>query len=209
MLKKYPRTVHLPYSLGLSDDDVQNSTDEHFYGKEIIVTEKLDGENTTMYYNHIHARSLDSKNHVSRDWVKSYWASLKHNIPESFRICGENLFAKHSIYYDNLETYFYVFGIYDGDVCLSWEDTKEYCSLLGMKHVPELYSGVYDEEVIRKCFTGKSFLGGEQEGFVVRLKDSFKIEDFSTCCNKFVREHHVTTDTHWMSQAVVPNKLKD
>ena len=205
--KKYPRTCHLPYSLSVSEDDIQNLTDEHFYGKQVVVTEKLDGENTTMYNDHIHARSIDSKNHSSRNWVKSYWNSIKESIPNGFRVCGENLFAKHSIFYNQLTTYFYVFGIYDGDVCLSWDEIKEYCSLLDLQHVPVLYEGIYDTDIVKKCFTGKSTFGDEQEGFVVRVKDRFNYNEFKTHCNKFVRKNHVTTDDHWMHQKIIMNEL--
>ena len=205
--KKYPRTCHLPYSLSVSEDDIQNLTDEHFYNKEVVVTEKLDGENTTMYFNHIHARSIDSKHHPSRNWVKTFWNGIKNDIPKNFRICGENLFAKHSIFYDKLSTYFYVFGIYEDDRCLSWNETTEWCSILGLEHVPVLYEGTYNVELVKSCFTGKSILGQEQEGFVVRIRDSFNIEDFKTCCNKFVRKNHVTTNEHWMHQKIIINKL--
>lgn len=206
--KKYPRTYHLPYSLSVSEDDVQNLTDEHFYGKEVVVTEKLDGENTTMYWNHIHARSIDSKNHPSRNWVKTFWNGINNDIPKTFRVCGENLFAKHSIFYNQLTTYFYVFGIYEGEKCLSWEDTKEWCGILNLEHVPVLYEGLYEREMVKNCYTKISKLGGEQEGFVVRVKDSFEYNQFKTHCNKFVRKNHVTTSDHWMHQKVIMNKLK-
>lgn len=206
--KKYPRTYHLPYSLTVSEDDVKNLTDEHFYGKEVVVTEKLDGENTTMYWNYIHARSIDSKNHPSRNWINTFWNGIKHDIPKTFRICGENLFAKHSIFYNQLTTYFYVFGIYEGDRCFSWDETKEWCGILNLEHVPVLYEGIYDSELIKMCYGGKSKLGGEQEGFVVRVKDSFDYSKFKTHCNKFVRKNHVTTSDHWMYQKVVMNELK-
>ncbi len=206
--KKYPRTHHLPYSLTVSEDDVKNLTDKHFYGKEVVVTEKLDGENTTMYWNHIHARSIDSKKHPSRNWINAFWNGIRYDIPKTFRICGENLFAKHSIFYNQLKTYFYVFGIYDGETCLSWDDTKEWCGILNLEYVPVLYEGIYDAELIKQCYSGRSKLGGEQEGFVVRIKDSFTYEEFKTHCNKFVRKNHVTTDDHWMYQKIVMNELK-
>lgn len=51
---KYPRTPHLLYSPGFSKDDIQLESDDHFIGMNIIITEKLDGENTSLYYNKIH-----------------------------------------------------------------------------------------------------------------------------------------------------------
>lgn len=54
---KYPRTYHVPTS-HLSKDDKKIQNYEHFRGKRVIVTEKLDGENTTMYNDYIHAVRL-------------------------------------------------------------------------------------------------------------------------------------------------------
>jgi hypothetical protein len=42
---KYPRTLHLPWSPGLTNDDRQLKSTEHFEGREVVVTVKMDGEN--------------------------------------------------------------------------------------------------------------------------------------------------------------------
>lgn len=206
--RKYPRTSHLPYSLGFTSDDKVLKSDAQFHGKKVIITEKMDGENTTMYCDHIHARSIDSKHHESRDWVKRFHSSFAHNIPQGMRVCGENLFAQHSIKYTNLESYFYGFSVWDGDFCLSWDDTQEWFSLLGIQSVPIIYSGYYDScgEVYGRVMERLNL--EEQEGFVMRLEDSFTYDDFGKSVAKFVREKHVTTDTHWRFAKVTPNRLK-
>ena len=100
MLVKYPRTYHFPFSPGTSSDDKILHDYSSIEGlKDIIVTEKIDGENTTLYSHAIHARSLDSRHHPSRDWVKGLWGGIRHSIPTSMRICGENMYACHSIKY--------------------------------------------------------------------------------------------------------------
>ena len=111
---KYPRTPHLPWSPGFSSDDVILS-DDIFSGREVVITEKMDGENTSIYCDYIHARSINSGKHPSRDWVNALWGSIKKDIPEGYRICGENLYAQHSIKYVDLESYFYVFSIWNKD----------------------------------------------------------------------------------------------
>ncbi len=172
------------------------------------MTEKMDGENTSMYVDHIHARSLDSKSHPSRAWVKQFHAGMRFDIPEGFRVCGENMFAKHSIHYANLPSYFLVFGVYDQDnTCLSWDETKDWCEMLGLHTVPELYHGPWDESLIKSLWTGTSTFGGEGEGYVVRVARSFPWSDYWECAAKCVRENHVTTSSHWMSEKVVPNLL--
>ncbi len=85
---KYPRTNHLPWSPGVNDDDRVLKDLSVFEGKRIIVTKKMDGENTTMYSDHIHARSLDSRGGQDRAYVKQIWAQIAHDIPQDWRICG-------------------------------------------------------------------------------------------------------------------------
>lgn len=207
---KYPRTFHFAWSEGLSDDDKMLPSSTIFSGKKVVVTEKLDGENTTLYSDHIHARSIDSKHHPSRNWVKVLHGNIKHEIPKGFRICGENLYAHHSIHYRNLETYFYVFAVYDGKDCLSWDDTKSYAEMLGLTLAPVLYYGKYDEEKVKACFTGNSVAspGDPQEGYVLRLAESFLWTGHSESAAKFVRANHVQTDEHWLTKPVVPNLLR-
>jgi len=43
--KKYPRTRHAPWSRTIGDDDKVHTSMEQFHGKEVVVTEKMDGEN--------------------------------------------------------------------------------------------------------------------------------------------------------------------
>lgn len=205
-LRKYPRTFHFSWSEALQNDDRQLESDDIFVGKEVVVTEKLDGENTTMHNDKIHARSLSSGYHPSRNWVKSLHDSFAHEIPDDIRICGENVFAKHSIHYKALTSYFYVFGVYAGDMCLSWDDTLEYADLFGLKVVPELYRGPWDEEIVKACYTGKSKFGAEQEGYVVRVTHAFPYDQHDKHVGKFVRKGHVQTDQNWMYQQIIPNE---
>jgi hypothetical protein len=59
---KYPKSPHLPW------------------------TEKMDGENTTIATDYIHARSLDSRHHPSRSWVKNLHGIIAHDIPLGWRV---------------------------------------------------------------------------------------------------------------------------
>ena len=199
---KYPRTYHFPWSPGLQNDDRRLETTDFFMGQEIVVTTKMDGECTTIYQDHIHARSIDSGYHESRDYVKGVWGRIKSDIPEGFRVCGENLYAQHSIPYDNLEDYFLGFSVWNGDICLGWNETQEWFSLLGIESVPVLYEGIYDEDFLRSLDIG------DTEGYVVRLREPFTYEEFNVKVGKYVRKNHIQTSEHWMTQKVVPNKLK-
>jgi len=206
-LYKYPRTFHLPWSPGRTSDDRVLSSIDGFVGQQVVVTEKMDGECTTMYHDHVHARSLDSGHHPSRSWLKGLHSQVAYKIPEGWRICGENLFAKHSILYDKLPSYFLVFSIWnERNVCLPWEATRDKAPELGLSCVPELYKWLWDEEAVKQCWTGKSQFGPEQEGYVVRFIEGFAYEEFPHRIAKYVRQGHVQTDENWMNQPVVRNK---
>jgi hypothetical protein len=195
---KYPRTYHLPWSLGKNDDDKNHTSDKQWEGMEVVVTVKMDGENTTMYNDYIHARSIDSRNHPSRNWVKNYWSTIAHDIPFGWRVCGENLYAKHSIGYTSLLSYFNGFSIWNSlNECLSWDDSLEWFKLLGITPVQEMYRGPYDRDAIQQ-FT-KQIDFSIQEGYVLRPTNGFAYKDFSRLVGKFVRPNHVQTTVHWFT----------
>lgn len=207
MKTKYPRTFHLPFSQGVSSDDKVQKDLSSFQGKEVVVTVKMDGENTTLYSDAWHARSLDSKHHSSRDWLAAFHASVAHNIPVGWRICGENLYAKHSISYNELQSYFMGFSAWDEYNCsLSWDDTLLLFEDIGITPVETIYRGVFDEKLIRSL--AKNFDTSTNEGFVVRLAERFNYSDFNKSVVKWVRSGHVGTSEHWMHQAIVPNKVE-
>lgn len=201
---KYPRTHHVPWSPTPSKDDRVWSDTTALQGKEVVVTEKMDGENTTMYFDYIHARSVDGRSHPSRDWVSNFWAThVAYQIAPDWRICGENLYAEHSISY-TLPTYFMGFSIWVNDVCTGWDDTVLYFELLGITPVPVLYRGSFDEDRIQALKVNYD----TSEGYVVRPVTPFSLKDFSTHVGKFVRPNHVQTTKHWMhGQPITPNTL--
>ena len=212
---KYPRTHHLPWSPGRSSDDKVLSAEavtEMFVGRVVVVSSKLDGENCTIYSDGTcHARSIDSRHHESRAWVKALAARLAQDTPEGWRLCGENVYAEHSISYDSLPGYFVLFAVYDGNnVCLSWGQTVEWADAWGIPVVPLIYWGRWDEAQVKAAWNMHTpHFGDEAEGYVVRLQDGFQYEDFSRSVAKFVRAGHVNPgDTHWMYKPVTPNKIK-
>lgn len=204
---KYPRTLHLPWSGGVDQtSDEKTIPDLSVLAKhEVVVTEKMDGENTTMYSDFIHARSVESASHPSRSWVKNLHAQICAEIPVGYRICGENLYAKHSIGYDNLPTFFMVFSVWHRDVCLSWDDTVEWAELLGLQTVPILYRGEFNEKALREL--AAKWDTDNHEGYVVRRADGFFAREFPVSIAKWVRPNHVTTDGHWIAGKTEVNGL--
>ncbi|MGW3042082.1 RNA ligase family protein [Kitasatospora sp. NPDC001159] len=200
----YPRTPHLPWSPGAAADDVRSRDLSGLAGAEVVVTEKLDGENTTLYPDGLHARSLDSAHHPSRAWVKGLQVRIGARIPDGWRICGENLFARHSIPYTDLDSWFYGFSVWtDQDHCLDWDDTVRFLRRLGVPTPRVLWRGRYDERALRALRLDLD----RQEGYVVRTVRGFPRAEFGERVAKWVRPQHVRTGTHWMHAAVVENGL--
>jgi hypothetical protein len=142
--------------------------------------------------------------------VRKEAARVAPLLPTGWRICGESLYARHAIAYDNLPSYYMVFAIYDeNNQSLSWDDVEEWCALLDLHTVPVLYRGIWDEAKIRSLYPRPSALGGECEGYVVRLARSFAYEEFASSVAKFVRANHVPEGTaHWRHTQIIPNRLK-
>ncbi len=204
---KYPKTMHLPWSPGLQNDDRMLQTFDGLIGEEVIIGLKLDGENTAMYTRDIHARSMDGKNHPSRDWVKALHGRIKHEIPEDWRINGENCYAKHSLYYPNLPTYFFVFNIWERGRRLAWDEITAYCEILGLATVPVLWRGIWNEDKVRELTF--SLDPEKNEGVVVQVTRSLAASEWKKCAAKYVRAKHVQTTQLWMLEKVIPNGLAD
>lgn len=211
---KYPRTYHLPWSPGMNRDDRMMTDTSVFEGQQVMICEKLDGENTSWYRDYMHARSLDSDAHPSRNWVKNLWAQHGYEIPEGWRVCGENMYAKHAIHYTKelgnaLSTYFYVFSIWnEKNICLSWDETEEWAELLGITLVPVFYRGIWDMDFIQDLNKRMESNPDTIEGYVVRLSREYHYSEFRNVCGKYVRKNHVQNNHgHWSTQKIIKNEL--
>jgi tRNA splicing ligase len=179
---------------------------------KIIVTEKMDGENTSVDSEGMHARSLDSRDHPSRHYVKGMIAGMQ--IPEGMTLLGENMYAQHSIRYTALESYFYLFGVrWDfgdsgGQTMLSWSHVVKTAERFGIPTVSVIWEGKWKDFSHGLVWPRTSTAGAECEGYVVRDRAGFRVKNFRKSVAKYVRSNHIQTDKHWMHQTVVPNKLK-
>lgn len=205
---KHPRTHHLPWSPNVSSDDKIIPSLSGFLGQEVVITAKMDGELTSIYKGGFHARSIDTAPHPSRDWLWGLHRRIGHDIPQGWRICGENLYAKHSIRYRHLPAHFLVHSVWDDrNTCLSWRETMEWCELLGLCHVKILGIGAWDTLFMKDVVAPEELDGDPCEGYVVRVTRRFAYREFKDVVAKWVRKDHVQTHGHWMRQAVEVNGL--
>lgn len=210
---KYPRTYHLPWSESVGRDDRVLSSTKQFENEKVIVSVKLDGENFSVYHDgYFHARSLNSNDHESRHWVKNFASKVCFELPKYWRIVGENLYAKHTIHYKNLDTYFYLISIWDAyNNCLDWEETVTWANLLDIQTVPVIYNDIWNEEAITGLYQ-PTLSNDPMEGYVVRLKAGFAYKEFKDKTGKFVsrkfKEDLKETHGHWIKKQVIKNELK-
>lgn len=174
---------------------------------DLVVTEKMDGENTTIHPGGSHARSPDSRYHPSRDWLKAFAAGISPQLLAGERIIGENLYARHAIAYDALPSYFLGFAWIIGDDIQPWDATLMRFAELGVEPVPTLYRGPYRPGLFDDLADMLDF--NRQEGFVARTADAFSETAMAERMGKYVREGHVQVETHWMKAELVPNRLAE
>ena len=216
--KKYCRSLHAQISLGTTSDDrfMPDGYVSAFAKMEkLILTEKLDGQNNCFNKYGVFARSHTAP--TKHPWDKPLierWQLIKNDLND-LEIFGENMYGIHSIAYDKLESYFYVFAVREHDQWLSWEEVKFYANLLDFPVVPEIEirhelnieenenENITLEKWLKsnlgmtweKSVNTPGLLGGYDpetnkqcsEGFVIRNADSFKTNqgDISVAPNEF------------------------
>ena len=208
--KKYCRSLHAPISLGTTSDDrfmPKGFLNSFAKMKNLVLTEKLDGQNNCFNKYGVFARShTAASEHPWDKPLKERWELIKNDL-NNLEIFGENMYGIHSIAYKELESYFYVFGVREGDRWLSWEEVKFYASLLDFPTVPEIpikteLKEIYEEnlsedKILEKWLTinlnlpweesvaTSGLLGGYDpltekscsEGFVIRNAAGFKTNE--------------------------------
>jgi hypothetical protein len=214
-MSKYNRTYHLNWSPGTTSDDRIAPSVDSLIGIDIVITEKLDGENTGMTKDGVYARSHAA--FTTSPWsreVRQIQERIKSDLSEGVFLFGENMEGIHSIEYTNLTSYFYIFGVRDNNIWVSWDVVEEYAYLLDLPTAPVLFKGKVESEKELKDLTERlvsqpSALGGPREGIVVRNANMFHNDDFAQNVMKWVRKGHVQTDSHWTRnwrKASVKNK---
>ena len=203
-MSKYNRTYHLPWSPGATSDDKISTDVENLVGTEIVITEKLDGENTGMTDKGVYARShaAFTTSPWSREVRLLHKMKVEDQLGEGVFLFGENMEGVHSIEYTNLDSYFYIFGVRDNNIWIPWQQVEEYSYLLDIPTVPVLFKGVVNsvkelKSLVDDLVSKQSELGGDIEGVVVRSAGMFHNDDFAENVMKWVRKDHVQTDEHW------------
>jgi hypothetical protein len=157
-IAKYPRTQHLAGSrLQPGDHDLEQVPLAALRGQYVVVEEKVDGANAGISVVDGELR-LQSRGHylvgchrerhwdLFKQWAHAHAAALRQIVGDTV-LYGEWLYAKHTIFYDQLPHYFLEFDVRSPDGTF-WSTARRRALLAGapfVRSVPVVWAGVCDD----------------------------------------------------------------
>jgi hypothetical protein len=125
-LQKYPRTQHLQGSrMQPGDEDLDAVPFRGLVGHHVVVEEKVDGANAGISFGDDGEPRLQSRGHyltggprerhfaLFKTWVRCHEDALRERLGTRYLLYGEWLYAKHTVFYDQLPHYFMEFDVLD------------------------------------------------------------------------------------------------
>lgn len=123
---KYPRTPHLEGSrLQQGDEDLDGVKFENIKNRFCVLEEKVDGANCGISFDENGKMYLQSRGHflnggygeaqfdLFKTWANTFSYRLWELLGDRYIMYGEWLYAKHTVFYDELNHYFMEFDIFD------------------------------------------------------------------------------------------------
>lgn len=212
------KTFHVPWSEGTDSTDRKNWNywvDIQQRSRELVFTEKLDGQGSCLNEFGVFARSHAAPSDKPwDDYLKVKHAQIVADLKaERIELFGESMYAIHSIEYPRLDEHFKLFAVRQLDRWLSWEEVQEWAFMFDMTTVPvltkKLTSDLTEEalkQYVKETARTPSTFGSydvlenspcSMEGVVFRNADGYHVDDFVKNVFKIVRKGHVKTDERW------------
>lgn len=163
---KYPRTPHIQGSrLQPGDEDLSQRRFAELSGRHVVLEEKIDGANSAISFTADGELRLQSRGHflTGGNREKHYellkqWAAVQRDrlyavLGSRYIMYGEWMYAKHSIFYDQLPHYFMEFDVLDREngKFLDTPSRHELLKDLPICSVPVLASGSFSsrDEILK------------------------------------------------------------
>jgi hypothetical protein len=249
-IHKYPRTRHLRGSrLQPGDEDLGQVPLEALRGCYCVVEEKLDGANAGIALDDDDRLRLQSRGHVLiggtrekhwdlfKRWARAHAVALTARLGDGVTLYGEWLYAKHTIFYDQLPHYFLEFDIRDASGAF-WSTARRRAHLADapVVSVPVLWEGVVAEPQALPAIVAASLYKSARwrdrlrevaeharvdvdtaiaetdpsdaaEGLYVKIEEAGVVVDRF----KWIRASFLTavvdSNSHWLARPIVPNQL--
>ena len=170
-LIKYPRTHHIQGSrFQPGDEDLDSVPFSQIKGRHLVVEEKMDGANSALSFDKDGNLLLQSRGHfltggerekhfnLFKQWSNSHVNELRELLGSRFIAYGEWLYAKHTVFYDELPHYWLEFDVYDRETnsFLSTEQRTEIFEGSCVRSVKVLSAGVLQDHKSLLSLMGKS-----------------------------------------------------
>jgi hypothetical protein len=155
-IQKYPRTPHLESSrLQPGDEDLDSVPFRQIQGRFLVVEEKCDGANAGLRFDgegrlwlqsrghYLMGGAREKQFHLFKQWANTHAAALFDRLGSRYLLFAEWLYAKHTVFYDQLPHYFLEFDVVDtenGDF-LSTPRRRQLLEGLPLVPVPVLWTG--------------------------------------------------------------------
>jgi len=230
LFPKFPRTKHLPHKPNATSSD-KIATEEEcaciFSSTNVEFTEKIDGSNTAIIWknsnliisnrNNILNKGYNREDTSAKAQYRPIWNWAYEHI-ENFEklenllgfcpvIYGEWLYARHTIKYDQLPSFFIFFDIYNGKDFIHSGIARDSLAKSGFDIVPLIKTGkISSYGELDNWIRQKSIFSSTDmmEGIYIKIFDSEKI----TNRFKIVRKDFIQGE-HWTKSALIKNQLKN
>ena len=177
-IHKYPRTPHLEGSrLQPGDEDLSQIPFASIQGRHLVIEEKCDGANSAVSFDADGELLLQSRGHyltggyrerhynLMKRWAVAHRDALYQLLGKKYIMYGEWVYAKHTVFYDELPHYFLEFDILDRDTGVFLDTPSRHAMLRDapIVSVPVLGSGVYrKKEDVLKLLGPSAYISGNQ-----------------------------------------------
>lgn len=152
---KYPRTRHVEGSRLQIGDTPDDKPIKELAGQHLIVEEKLDGANSAVSFDMEGNLLLQSRGHflmgggrerhfaLFKTWAAAHAHVFQPVLGHRFVMYGEWMYAKHTVFYDQLPHFFMEFDVMDRDnaVFLSTQARRSLLAGLPVMPVPVVHEG--------------------------------------------------------------------
>lgn len=153
---KYPRTHHIEGSrLQIGDEDLDSVPLAELAGLDLVIEEKLDGANAGISFSETGELWLQSRGHyltggyrerhfsLFKTWANGHHNELWRVLGDRYVVYGEWLYAKHTVFYDQLPHFFLEFDVFDreADEFLSTRRRNQLFERCTVVSVPVLWTG--------------------------------------------------------------------
>lgn len=191
---KYPRTQHIEGSRKQDgDEDLDSAPFSEIANRHIVIEEKMDGANSGISFSDNGELLLQSRGHYLnggprerhfaflKTWASTFSAQLQEVLENRYIMYGEWMYAKHTIFYTDLQHYFLEFDIYDKQeqIFLSTTERRKFWEALPfITPVKVLFEGKLQKLSQLTDFVTQSYFINEQQ--TERLKTACEEQNLKT-----------------------------